>query len=596
MKRGNDRKRPRASSRVAAARPRRARIPLASALRDAWHRGYSLDDLRADVLAGTVVALIALPLSMGLAIAIGVPPAHGISSAVVAGASVALLGGCRYQVTGPTAAFVVILGPVVPEHGLSGLFTAGFMAGAILLVLGIARLGHLVRFVPLPVIMGVTAGIATVIATLQLDHVLGLALPTPPHGFVARLQALWRLRASIGAPELVTSLLTFAVLIAATRAGSRAPPALLAIVAASFAAALVQRFVPALHVATISSELAQLGAIGGLAASLPGPGLPWGEDMSFARLLQLLPVALAVALLGALESLVSATLSDRATGTRHDPDGELVGLGIGNMLAACFSGVAATGALARTTMNVRAGARSPLAAVSHAILVLSFVVAFAPLVSYVPMATLGVLLLRVAWDMSDIRALVSLIRTAPRGDVVLLCACYGITVLMDMLTAVAVGVALSALLFMRRMADSTTTRATILTRTGTVPLPASEYVVLYEIGGPVFFATADRVLARLSCRSDATKGTAILDLSRVPVIDSTSLAALVRALQLLLEEGHTLILASVRPQPRSVLSETSLWATPQVHVVDNLDAAIVLAANTPTLRELPATNGAAHVS
>lgn len=582
MRRGSEPRRA-GSSRPAASLPRTG-LPIASALRAAWREGYSLDALRADVLAGMVVALVALPLSMGLAIAIGVPPAHGIYSAVVAGAVVALLGGCRFQVTGPTAAFVVILGPVASEHGLPGLFTAGFMAGALLVVLGLARLGHLVRFVPLPVVMGVTAGIATVIAALQLEHVFGLTLATTPHGFVAHARALWHGRSSLSIPELSTALLTLAVLLAATRAASRVPPALLAIVAASLLAALLQHLIPALHVATIGSELARLGAVGGLAHDLPGPGWPWGAEPSVTHLLQLLPVALAVALLGALESLVSATLADRATGTRHDPDSELVGLGIGNMLAACCAGVAATGALARTLMNVRAGARTPLAAVAHAILVLLFVVAFAPLVSHVPMAALGVLLLRVAWDMSAPRALARMIRTAPRGDVVLLCACYALTVLVDMLIAIVTGVALAALLFAQRMAESTTTRATILTRTraGNLDdLGAPEHVMLYEIGGPVFFATTDRVLARLSCRGDATPVAAILDLSRVLVIDSTSLEALVHALHALHSDGNTLILSGVHAQPRRALRGTSLWQTPDVHVVDSLDAAIVLAVNQP---------------
>jgi len=523
--------------------------------------GYDRSALRADLLAGAVVAIVALPLSMALAIAVGVAPEHGLYTAIVAGLVVALLGGSRYQVTGPTAAFVVVLAPIANRHGIEGLLTAGLLAGLMLLAMGVFRLGRLIEFIPHPVTTGFTAGIATVIFALQLKDAAGLEVGRLPDAFPEKMLALWQARGSASFADVAVSAGTLVILLGFARLTRKIPAPLVAIVVAALGVALVRHFVPGVRIATVGSRFHSMVhgvLVPGIPQAPPLPRSPWGSHFSLGYVRELLPAGFAIAMLGAIESLLSAVIADGMTGKRHDPNAELIGLGIGNILAPFFGGIAATGALARTATNVRSGARSPLAAAFHALFVLLVVLAAAPLVAYVPMASLAALLMLVAWNMSDVRHVQHLLRMAPKSDVFVLVGCYVLTVLFDMVIAVTAGVLFAALLFMRRMAELTQTRVLNSAPTaeqGPVALP--NRVVLYEIAGPLFFGAAQQAMRQLDVLGASVR-VVIFDLSKVSVIDATGLVALESALDRLHQNRIFVILSGPLPKPESVFDKRAL--------------------------------------
>ncbi len=537
------------------------KVELATALRATLREGYDRAALVADLLSGTVVAIIALPLSMALAIAAGVAPQHGIYTAIVAGFVVSLLGGSRFQVTGPTAAFVVVLAPVANQHGLGGLLLAGFLAGAMLVGMGIAKVGRLIEFIPYTVTVGFTAGIATVIGTLQLRDALGLEVTRLPDDFPEKLAAFWHARASANPADLTVAVVTLALLVLLPRLSRKVPAPLLAIAVVTLLSLLAGALLPALHVTTVGDRfVTRIGGeiVRGIPQLPPMPGAPWGEtSLSLSLVREMLPSAFAIAMLGAIESLLSAVIADGMTGTRHDPNTELVALGVGNLLAPCFGGIAATGALARTAANIRSGARSPIAAAAHSLVILAVVLLIAPLISHVPMASLAALLVLVAWNMAEVRLVTRILRVAPKGDVLVFLSCFALTVVFDMVVAVMAGVVFAALLFMRRMAELT--QARVLTSEGATSagreLP--KHVALYEILGPLFFGAAARGMSALT-ELGADVRVVIFDLGRVPAIDTSGLLALESALEKLQKRRLFAILAGPLPEPRSVFSKANL--------------------------------------
>jgi SulP family sulfate permease len=534
---------------------------VGSALKRAFSKGYGATELRADLMAGVVVGVVALPLSMALAIAVGVPPQHGLYTAVVAGAVVAVLGGCKFQVSGPTAAFIVVLAPIVTQHGLSGLLTAGFLAGLMLVGMGVARLGRLIQFIPHPVTTGFTTGIATVIATLQIKDVLGLEVARMPDHYADKLSALWAARTTASGSELAVALVTLGLLLAIPRVVRRVPAPLIALSAVSVGCILIERLWPSFGVATIGTRFRTTVdgvTISGIPPIVPTPSLPWGSGLSLALIRELFPAAFAIAMLGAIESLLSAVIADGMTGTKHDPDAELVGLGVGNILAPIFGGIAATGALARTATNIRAGARSPVAAVTHAVVVLLSILVLAPLVAYVPMASLAALLLVVAWNMSDIHGFVGVVRVAPKSDVTVLLTCFALTVLFDMVIAVSVGVVLAAILFMKRMAELTESRMALDNSAEMPDLALPERVALYEVNGPLFFGAAQRAMETIHGAASDRYQVMILHLGKVPVIDGTGLVALDNAIGALIRRKKKVVIAGPLPKPRSVFDKARL--------------------------------------
>ncbi|HVU00476.1 MAG TPA: C4-dicarboxylic acid transporter DauA [Polyangiaceae bacterium] len=533
-------------------------------MRRVLSRGYHVADLRADALSGVLVGVVALPLSMALAIAVGVPPQHGLYTAIIAGFSVALLGGSKFQVTGPTAAFVVILAPITNRYGLSGLLTAGMIAGVMLTGMGLARFGALVRFMPYPVTTGFTTGIATVIATLQVKDVFGLtpAGAMPDH-YLERVVTLFRARGTARWEEVVVSVATFALIVYLPKVVPKLPSPLLAISFVAAACALAHRLDPRFVVATIGSRFTTVVdgvAVHGIPGVLPRVQLPWGTSgLSFADVRELASAAFAIAMLGAIESLLSATIADGMTNTQHDPNAELVALGIGNVVAPFFGGIPATGALARTATNIRAGARSPVSAIIHALLVLLSILVFAPLVAYVPMASLAALLVRVAWNMSEVHNFVGILEVAPKSDTAVLLLCYFLTVVFDMVVAISVGMVLAVFLFMRRMATLTESRLrmdSMVEEGQETAIP--EGVVLYEINGPLFFGAAQSAMSALhASRADGFR-VLVLDLGRVPVIDATGLAALENAISSVTRRRKTVVIAGPLPRPHQIFDKADL--------------------------------------
>jgi SulP family sulfate permease len=552
---------PTSSSQPAPLLPRQP-FPIGAALRRVFSKGYGAADVRADVLAGIVVGIVALPLSMALAIAVGVPPQHGLYTAIIAGGLIALLGGCKFQVTGPTAAFIVILAPIVTKFGLPGLLTAGFMAGVMLVGMGVARLGRLIQFIPHPVTTGFTSGIGVVIATLQIKDILGLDVRSMPDSYVEKIEVLWNARASARFSEIAVAVTTFALLRIIPRFVKRVPAPLIAVGATAVGVAVLHHFVPEFHVATIGTRFHTTvnGVdVAGIPPVVPSPSLPWGPDgLSFGLLRALLPSAFAIAMLGAIESLLSAVIADGMTGTKHEPNSELVALGIGNMVAPFFGGIAATGALARTATNIRAGARSPFASLTHSVVVLLCMLLLARWVAFVPMASLAALLLQVAWNMSEVRNFLGVVKVAPRSDVIVLLTCFGLTVLFDMVVAVSIGVVLAAMLFMRRMAELTEARSILEAQDESEHDRLPKGVALYEINGPLFFGAAQKAMDALSSSRSDTYKVLVLHLGKVPVIDATGLVALENAIQSLMRRKKTVVLAGPLPRPREMWVKANL--------------------------------------
>ena len=511
---------------------------LFSGLRAAWLAGYSLADLRQDILAGITIGTVALPLSMALAIATGVPPQHGLYTAIIAGAIIAITGGSRYNVSGPTAAFVVILFPIVQQYGLGGLLIATMMAGVILIALGIARMGRLIQFVPYPVILGFTAGIAVVIAVLQLPDFFGLTTDRVGEHFITNLTAIIRALPTANNAELSVGIFTLALLIVWPKFKLPIPAALVGLIAAAFLAYLMNHYLlsdGSQLIETIASRFSWTanGETGqGIPPIPPTFVAPWnlpGADgkpleISFDLIVNLAGPAFAIAMLGAIESLLCAVVADGLTKTKHDPNAELIGQGFGNIAAPLFGGITATAALARTATNIRSGARSPIAAVVHSLVVLLAVLALAGLLGLVPMAALAALLFIIAWNMSEARHFVRTIRTAPGGDVAILLVCFGLTVLFDMVLAVAVGIGLAGALFIQRMANLTSSQTRHNeAHPATQGLPPS--VIVYDVNGPLFFGVAEKALSALE-RVPGEVNILILDMQDVPSIDGTAINAL----------------------------------------------------------------------
>jgi len=561
------------------------RSTIAYGLRTRFREGYTAADLRADVMAGLVVGVVALPLSMALAIASGVAPQYGLYTAIVAGVVCSLLGGTRCQVTGPTAAFVVILVPIVGRFGFGGLLVAGLLAGIMLIGMGAARLGKLIQYIPHPVTTGFTAGIAVVIGTIQLKDFLGLRFARSPESYVDRLRAMWEARATVALPELLVGAVTLALLLLLPKIIKRIPAPLIALSLAAAGAALLHKLVPSFEVATIGSRFHSLvhgREVAGIPPLPPLPMLPWAMPgpggqplhLSFATVRELLPAAFAIAMLGAIESLLAAVVSDGMSGSKHDPNAELIALGVGNVLCPFFGGIAATGALARTATNIRAGARSPIAATVHALFVLACTVALAPLVAWLPMAALAALLLLVAKNMAEARHFAHIVRVAPRSDVIVLLVCFAMTVIFDMVIAVSFGVVLAALLFMRRMAEITDVKLDA----GTMAhLELPEGVRLYEIAGPLFFGAAQKAVSLFDEITDRYQAI-IIYLGQVPAIDASGLVALETLVDKLKRSGHKVILTGLQRQPAEVVARAGFAREPgRFAIAPDLDAALSLA-------------------
>ncbi len=533
--------------------------------------GVSARQLLADLAAGLVVGIVALPLALAFGIASGVQPAQGLYTAIVAGFLMSILSGSRVQIGGPTGAFVVIVSGIVGRYGYDGLATATFLAGIMLVLMGIARLGAVIKYIPYPVTVGFTSGIALIIAVGQVRDFAGLAMTSVPDGFVEKVAA-FATRAGTANPwALAVGALTVGIVLLWPRVTHRVPGSLVALIAAT---AVIQGL--DLPVETISSRF------GPVPDSFPAPRLPL---VSWELTRMMFGPALTIALLAGIESLLSAVVADGTTGRRHRSNMELVSVGIANLASPIFGGIPATGAIARTATNIKNGGRTPFAGMTHALVVLLILLCCGSWAGLIPLAALAGILMVVAWNMSEWRLFLRLFR-GPKSDVAVLLATFSLTILVDLTVAIQVGIVLAALLFMRRMAEVTqvgnVTRllededeeedaAPIRTRT----LPVG--VEVFEIDGPFFFGAVERF-------KDAITGVEprprvlILRMRKVLSIDATGLTALDEARERTLREGGALILSGVHAQPLVAMDRAGMLdRIGEANLVAGIDAALARA-------------------
>lgn len=523
--------------------------------------GYGLRELRGDAFAGLTVAIVALPLSMAIAIASGVGPERGLYTAIIGGFLVSLLGGSRFQVGGPAGAFIVLVSACVATTGVSGLLLATFLSGIILIAVGALRLGSYIRFIPYPVTVGFTAGIAVIIFASQLRDLLGLSLPEgEPGELLEKLPALWAARASITLAACVVAALTVAVILGLKRLRPHWPGMLLAVVAASVAVAVLN-----LDVETIGTRF------GGLPSSLPRPALP---DLSADAVWQALPWAASFALLGAIESLLSAVVADGMTGRRHRSNAELVAQGVANMGAAIFGGFCVTGTIARTATNVRAGSHGPVSGMLHALFVLGFMLLAAPLAAYIPLAALAGVLVVVAWNMAEKEELWALIR-ASRADALVVLATFLLVIFRDLTTGIVVGVALGGAVFIRRMSDAAGAEPQeAAIRPGT-PDGASPGLVVCYLRGPYFFGAAARLGSVLDQIAENPRGLAV-DFTDVPFIDSSGARSFELLARKTARHGGQLFFTATNPDVRLMLERQGLNPPHVTYLADIADVQAVL--------------------
>ena len=526
--------------------------------------GYGLRDLRADALAGLTVAIVALPLSMAIAIASGVGPDRGLYAAIIGGFIVSALGGSRFQIGGPAGAFIVLVLACVMQIGVEGLVLATFMSGFMLLAVGYLRLGTYIKFIPYPVTVGFTAGIAVIIFASQIKDLLGLTLAGPePGDLLPKLAVLAQALPSFNIWAVLLALAAIAIILGARRWAPAVPGMLVAVVACSLVATLA-----ALPVETIGSRF------GGIPQSLPMPALP---VIDWERVQAALPHALAFTLLGAIESLLSAVVADGMTGRRHRSNCELVAQGFANIGSSLFGGICVTGTIARTATNVRAGARGPVAGMLHSLFLLGFMLLAAPLAAYIPLAALAGVLAVVAWNMAEKHEFALLLRSGP-GDALVVSATFLLTIFQDLMEGIIVGFALGALLFIHRMSQATAVQLIPEDRADAAGGPRSRYegsdpdVVVYRISGAFFFGAASAVGAALE-NIGAQHRRLVIDVSAVPFLDSTAANTLHGVARKAARRGVRVLVTGAAPDIHRTLLAHGV-REPLVEFRADLDAAL----------------------
>lgn len=512
--------------------------------------------VQADVLSGLIVGIVALPLSMAFAIASGVAPQHGLYTAIVAGIVISLSGGSVINVSGPTAAFTVVLLPIVQKFGVGGLLVSGAMAGIIMIIMGATKLGSLIEVVPYPVTVGFTSGIAVIIATFQIKDFFGLEVEAVDGHYLEQVGAIMRAVPTATLTDFLIGILTLAVLLVWPRLRSKVPGHLVAVLVGSIAAWAGSKISTDFVAATIGSRFHyEMNGVsgGGIPPFLPSLNWPWnlpGADgapigLSWKLLHDLFPSAIAIAVLGAITSLLCSVIADGLSGCKHDSNDELIGQGIGNIVAPFFGGIPATAAIARTATNIKAGGRTPLAAIVHSLFVLLAILLITPLLSYIPMASMAALLFIVAWNMSEVKHFIRTVRIAPRSDVAVLLICFSLTVLFDMAIAVGVGMSLAAILFIQNTISLTTTKKMEHEHHGLGVLPAE--ISIYDINGPLFFGSAQKSMKNITAISPDVR-VVVLEMSKVNMIDMSAIVAMESIIRNLEKSGVKLVINNLQPQ------------------------------------------------
>jgi sulfate permease, SulP family len=526
---------------------------------------WSRQQLRPNLVAGLIVGIVALPLAMAFAIASGARPEQGLYTAIVAAVLTALFGGTRMQISGPTGAFIAVLAIITAQHGIAGLQMATFMAGLILVAFGAARLGSVIKFIPRPVIAGFTAGIGVVIFVGQWKDFFGLSPAPSGLRFHEKLWALIQAFPTLNPATTALACLSLAILILGARYLKRIPAPLVALVTAT----LIQSVCHFKGVATIGS------AFGGIPRSLPLPSFP---AVSVAQIVSLVGPAFTIALLGAIESLLSAVVADGMAGTRHDSNQELIGQGIANIFSPIFGGFAATGAIARTATNIRNGATGPMAALVHSVFLILVILLLAPIAAAIPLCCLSAILFVVSWNMSEAPHVVRLLVRAPKPDVAVLLLTFLLTVFVDLVVAVNVGVIVAALLFMRRSADAVNvelqSESAAAPAQQAMPGPPIKGVLVYSIEGPIFFGATEK-LERALVHIRRQARVLVLRLGKVPFVDATGISAVEDLIQDFRRRGAAVVLTELRPNVRYKLERAGVIdALGSENIVDTLEEAI----------------------
>ncbi len=528
-------------------------------------KGYTRQQLIKDMTAGLIVAVIALPLSIALALASGVTPEQGLYTAIIAGFVISFLGGSRVQIAGPTAAFATIVAGIVAENGISGLVLATVIAGILLILMGLFRLGSLIKFIPYTITTGFTTGIAITLVIGQLKDFLGLTFANSPIETVEKVEEVVHQIGTFNFEAFIIGAVSLAVLIIFPKFIKKIPPSIFAIV---ISAALVKIF---------DMNVNTIGSLYTISSALPMPSLP---EFSFDTVKAIIPDAFTIAVLAAVESLLSCVVADGMTGSRHNSNMELIAQGAGNVASALFGGIPATGAIARTAANIKNGGRTPVAGMVHAVVLLLVLVVFMPYASLIPMPTIAAILFVVAYNMSEWREFVSIVKHAPKSDTLVLLVTFVLTVVFDLVVAIIVGIILATVLFMKRMSDVTDAYGwkeiddandEEHIRFRVVP----ENTMVFEITGPIFFGASTKIADVIK---SGKKDILILRMRSVPAIDATGIHSFESIVKLCKKQGKTLILSHVNEQPMKTLEKSGLMEEiGRENICENIDAAILRA-------------------
>lgn len=531
---------------------------------------YSANQFVKDLVAGVIVAIIALPLSIALALASGVEPQIGIYTAIVAGFLISLLGGSRVQIAGPTAAFASIVAGIVVTQGMDGLIIATIMAGILLILMGVFRLGSLIKYIPCTITTGFTGGIAVTIVIGQIKDFLGLTFQRPGSELIEtvdKVEEIGRCISSVNIQAVFIGLVAMAILILWPKVNKIIPGSLIAVL------------VTAAIVKFASLEVNTIGSLYEISSKLPTVTLP---AITFAKVKALLPNAFTIAILAAIESLLSCVVADGMIGSRHSSNTELVAQGIGNIGSALFGGIPATGAIARTAANIRNGGRTPIAGMVHAIVLALILVVLMPYAKLIPMPCIAAILFMVAYNMSEWRKFINMVKTSPKSDIIVLLTTFVLTVVFDLVVAIGVGMVLAAILFMKRMADVTEVQGWKYiedeedTVEDTMELKAvPKNTNVFEINGPMFFGAADKFMAIVA---ETSEEVVILRMRTVPALDATAYQTFMNIYKICKANNITLILSHVNEQPMRVLEKGGfIQLIGEENICKNIDEALIRA-------------------
>ena len=540
-------------------------------------RNYNKQTFMADLMAGVIVGIVALPLAIAFGIASGVSPEKGIITAIVAGFIISALGGSKVQIGGPTGAFIVIVAGIIGQYGMTGLTIATLMAGVFLILFGLLRLGTIIKYIPYPIIVGFTSGIAVTIFTTQVKDLLGMTIDgTVPGDFVERWAVYFQNLGNIDPWSTAVGLVSVAIIAAAPKLSKRIPGSLIAIIVMTIAALLLKQYAGVTTIETIGDRFS-------ISSQLPGAVVP---SLTWETVKGLVAPALTIAVLGAIESLLSATVADGVIGDHHNSNTELIGQGVANLVTPLFGGIPATGAIARTMTNINNGGRTPIAGIVHAVVLLLIFLFLMPLAQYIPMACLAGVLVVVAYGMSGWRSFRALLRN-PKSDVTVLLLTFFLTIIFDLTVAIEVGLICACLLFMKRMSETTDVRAVYdeidlnedadMERGNLEHLTIPKGVEVYEINGPYFFGAGNRFEDLMGRYGNRPK-VRIIRMRKVPFIDSTGLHNLENLCLMSQKEGITIVLSGVNEKVEAVLKKNGF---PQLlgeeNICNHIDLALARA-------------------